>query len=556
MYTDWVLIQRVALELTRRFSGARLQAVGNLPDGRFALQMWQRGATGLIAFDVYASTPVVTLETMELAIEAEPGFIRRAGAALRGMTLDTVRSRKGDRVLRFDFGARSRFGVQSGYSLIAELVPRFGNLLLLKDETIVGALKEFSPAENAQRSVQAGDVYEPPPLSTSKHESDAELVHLLNARGSQAVPDRAVMAAFRALFPLLPQMVALSLLTAAYGDQSGTGAVMAAELTDQAEAFAASLAHLAELPVIEYREGARLVQAHVAHLHQFAHLAQTKSLELLPLLAESRAGAGGNQQTDRIEKRRRALSRILKEREGKLRKDLADVESGLRRSDKREQLREEGEAIYATLHEQPDPEREDAKSRAATLFEKYRKFTTSIPHLRSRHDELARGLGAVHELQWELERSGDADLEDVASAVEQLDGRAKRPAAPRTAPKKRKPLSLTTQTGSRILIGRSPVENAELTFRVARPDDLWFHAQKIPGAHVILQRDDREVPSDADLLLAASFAAFFSKAKNSPAVVVDYTQRKHVRKQPAAPPGLVFYTHPKSLTVQPKEPPV
>jgi predicted ribosome quality control (RQC) complex YloA/Tae2 family protein len=75
--------------------------------------------------------------------------------------------------------------------------------------------------------------------------------------------------------------------------------------------------------------------------------------------------------------------------------------------------------------------------------------------------------------------------------------------------------------------------------------------QNQPGAHVVLQRNDRTRPPEEDLVAAASLAALHSKAKNSVKVTVDYTQRKHVRKRPGAAPGLVFYTHPKSLYVAP-----
>jgi predicted ribosome quality control (RQC) complex YloA/Tae2 family protein len=130
----------------------------------------------------------------------------------------------------------------------------------------------------------------------------------------------------------------------------------------------------------------------------------------------------------------------------------------------------------------------------------------------------------------------------------------RRRVAPRPAARKRKRrmLELRTPLGSRIVVGRSPVENAELTFQVARPDDLWFHAQGVPGAHVILSRDDRGRVPEEDLRAAASLAAFYSKAQAAASAAVDYTLRKHVRKQRAAPPGLVWYTHAKTIVTQPQ----
>jgi predicted ribosome quality control (RQC) complex YloA/Tae2 family protein len=118
--------------------------------------------------------------------------------------------------------------------------------------------------------------------------------------------------------------------------------------------------------------------------------------------------------------------------------------------------------------------------------------------------------------------------------------------------RKRAFLELRTALGSRIVIGRSPLENAELTFRVARPDDLWFHARGIPGAHVILARENRLPAPEDDVRVAASLAAFYSKARAANSVPVDYTLRKHVRKRRAAPPGLVWYTHADTVAAQPR----
>jgi predicted ribosome quality control (RQC) complex YloA/Tae2 family protein len=494
VYTDWLLIRRLAWELSERFRGGKVRDVGQLDDGRFALALWARGRTGLVCVDVFAPTPVVTVEDGELPIAVEPGFVRTAGAALRGTTLTGVRSRKGDRLLRFDFGSRSRFGVQDGYSLLCELVPRFGNIVLLKGETIVAAAKEFAPSQNAVRSVQAGDTYEPPPLRPGKSS------------------------------PLLDE----------------------AAIARLAEQFPHDDLHV-------YRRDGALVQPHIVPLPQYAELQHERASSLLDLLYEARSSNIHAQQSDRLAKRRRAIERVLSDRERKLRTELAQVDARLREASNRESLRDEGDAIYASLHELPPEERDDAKDRAAKVFAKYKKIATSVEHLERRRIEVAATLEDVAELRWELERADDGELDDVGEAVAALEPaqRERR----RTPPRKRKPLQYLTSAGSRIFVGRTPIENADLTFRVARPDDLWFHVQNQPGAHVILQRDDREAPPEEDVLTAAALAALHSKAKSSPKVTVDYTQRKHVRKRPSAAPGLVFYTHPRSVHVEPREPP-
>lgn len=496
VYSDWFLIRRLALELSRRFKGARVRDVGRLEDGRFALAIWSRGQNTLLCADVFAPTPVITVEDGELPIAAEPGFVRAAGAALRGTTITAILSRRADRLLRMEFGSRSRFGVEERVALIFELVPRFGNIILTKADTVVAALKEFEPAENAVRSIRAGDPYEPPPLRRGK--------------ASPVLSDE-----------------------------------QAAQLAEQ----------IPDEDLHVYRRDGALVQAHVVELPQFAELQHERAASLLDILAEARETNVHAQQSDRTAQRRRSLERTLSDREKKLRNELAQVEGKLREAGAREQLREEGDRLYATLHEVPPEEQTEAKERAAKLFAKYKKAAASITHLQRRRADLLEALDDIAQLRWEVERAADSDLDDAAEAVAAMEPQHGSPPH-RAVSKKRKPLQYDTAAGSRIYVGRTPLENAELTFRVARPDDLWFHVQNQPGAHVILQRHDRTPPPESDITAAAALAALHSKAKQSPKVTVDYTQRKYVRKRPGAAPGLVFYTHPKSTYVAPSSPDV
>lgn len=495
MYTDWILIRRLALELSACFKGARVRDAGQLPDGRFALALWSRGREQLVCADVFAPTPVITVEQGELPIAAEPGFVRAAVAALRGTTVTAVLSRRGDRLLRMEFGSRSRFGVEDRSALVFELVPRFGNIVLLKGDTVVAALKEFAPSENAVRSIQAGEIYEPPPLRPGKSS------------------------------PLLTE---------------------------------AQIAQLADRPpegeLHVYRRDGALMQAHVVELDKYANERHERAASLLDLLAEARRTHAHAEQSDLIAKRRAALARALNTRERKLQSELEQVDGKLRNSHEREQLREEGEAIYATLHELPQSGRDEAKERAASLFAKYKKAAASVSHLERRKAELLEALDDLAQIRWELERAADSGLDDVAEAVEGLQPAQRQAQRSAASTRKRKPLQFDVPSGSRIYVGRTPLENAEVTFRLGRPNDLWFHVQGQPGAHVILQRGDKSEPPPEDLRIAAALAALHSKAKNSPKVTVDYTQRKHVRKRPGAAPGLVFYTHPKSLLVEPSSP--
>ncbi|MEM8502884.1 MAG: NFACT family protein, partial [Cyanobacteria bacterium P01_D01_bin.1] len=111
----------------------------------------------------------------------------------------------------------------------------------------------------------------------------------------------------------------------------------------------------------------------------------------------------------------------------------------------------------------------------------------------------------------------------------------------------------TTPQGLDILIGRNNNQNEQLTFKQASDYDLWLHAQEIPGSHVLLRLDAGEVPTDETLQLAASLAAYYSRARQSDQVPVVYTEPKNVYKPKGALPGMVIYKREQVLWGQPQQ---
>src|SRR6202161_1794011 len=186
MTTDWMLIRRAAAELERALAGSRLTDAG-LPDcGRGGLGFGGKRGPRTLAIDAFGSPPVVSFEEAELAIATDPGWLRSAGTTLRGTRVSSVRSRPGDRVLVLGFGSASRFGVESSSQLVVELVPRYGNVVLIRERVVVAAAKQFSPAENESRSVQVGLPYEPPPLQQPSLDRVAFVAALDAARDAGA----------------------------------------------------------------------------------------------------------------------------------------------------------------------------------------------------------------------------------------------------------------------------------------------------------------------------------------------------------------------------------
>jgi predicted ribosome quality control (RQC) complex YloA/Tae2 family protein len=117
-----------------------------------------------------------------------------------------------------------------------------------------------------------------------------------------------------------------------------------------------------------------------------------------------------------------------------------------------------------------------------------------------------------------------------------------------------RPLRFRSPDGFAVWVGKNALQNEELTFRRAAPEDIWLHARGIPGAHVIV-RAEGKVISERTIEWAAGLAAYYSRARNDTQVEVDVVQRRHVRHLKGGRPGQVLYRHERTLRVAPQAPP-
>ncbi|MHB9010597.1 MAG: Rqc2 family fibronectin-binding protein, partial [Carboxydocellales bacterium] len=115
------------------------------------------------------------------------------------------------------------------------------------------------------------------------------------------------------------------------------------------------------------------------------------------------------------------------------------------------------------------------------------------------------------------------------------------------------PMEFLVSGDRTVLVGKNNRQNDYLTLKIARSEDLWLHVKELPGSHVIIRNQGQGEVPEAALWEAAQLAAYFSQARHSGQVPVDYTLRKHVRKPRGAKPGMVIYDQQKTIYVTPEE---
>ena len=192
---------------------------------------------------------------------------------------------------------------------------------------------------------------------------------------------------------------------------------------------------------------------------------------------------------------------------------------------------------------------------AQKYFKKYNKLKTAKVELTSQIALCNEEIEYLENIMLGIENCENLEeLEDIKDELIRL-GYAKAPyryKAKKDIDLTTKPNQFTSSDGFTILVGKNNKQNDYLTLRIADPEDLWMHTKNIPGSHVIIKCAGKEVP-DNTLLEAAMLAAYFSKAKMSSQVPVDYTMKKHVKKPSGSKPGMVIYETNSTIYVTPSE---
>ena len=202
----------------------------------------------------------------------------------------------------------------------------------------------------------------------------------------------------------------------------------------------------------------------------------------------------------------------------------------------------------------------DIDENSTMQVEAARRFKQYTKAKRAR-EEIAERLALLEKDIAKLEKEGERIQEAVArhdeDELNEIDSEAKKPAT--KPPKQAEPARIpgvrhyVSTDGYEILVGRAARDNDNLTFRVARPNDLWLHAADYPGSHVVVRNPSRKEIPQRTMIEAAQLAGKFSQAANDTKVVIHYTHRKFLSKPKGAAPGLVRMSSFKSITVEPKE---
>jgi len=574
MALDGVFLSRLKNEIEEAAIGARVDKISQPSREELILTLRWRGGGGKLLLCASPQGPRVhfTGDAPENP-KAPPMFCMLLRKHLGGAKLVAVRQIGLDRILHLDFQAQNELGDPVVITLVAEIMGRHSNLIVLdQDSRIIDAIRRVDLETSSVRQILPGMRYALPPAQDklSLLETTPERILERLGAGRDAELSKALMDALQGTSPILCREIA-------HYATRGVETLCSALTRDQRTRLEFYLAGLIETvregrstPTMVLEPGGKPRDFSFVPIHQYGAAMLTKEYESCSALLDS--FYLDRDRIERVRQRSGDLLKLLANTSERISRKLAAQKEELAQCADREAFKELGDLISANLY---TIQKGDTKAVVQNFYDPAGGMA-EIPldpmltpaQNAQRYYAQYRKAGTAEAMLGKLVVQGEAELAYIdsvfdaltrASGEGELDAIRRELAAggyvrPHKGGKEREiklaPRRYRSSDGFLILVGRNNMQNDQLTLREANSTDLWLHTQKIPGSHTIIVTEGAEVP-DSTIEQACVIAAYNSKARDSAKVPVDFAQVRHVKKPAGAKPGMVIYDHFRTVIVNP-----
>ncbi len=575
MALDGIYLNFLVTEVNGLLSGAKVDKIHQPSKNELVFIMRTRGGMHKLYFSADANSPrFAVVNSVPENPQTPPMLCMLFRKRLVGATLLSVEQYGLDRIAFFNFDATNEIGDRVKLTLAVEIMAQHSNVILFDgDNRIVDALRRVDSEKSSYRLVLPGAQYKLPPAQDKLDIRNVEpkeicqgVFALANSKLSSAI-----LKTMQGVSPLLSREIAFRVC----GDDKGVGELS----TEEKMSLLCEISSLKSMvisgetkPTMVLDESEKPMEFSFMPITQYggAYRVITKN-DVFELLE------GFYSERDRLLRTRSKGAELFKLIDNAIERTsrkLNNQREDLRKCADREDLRIKAELITAVQYKlekgtsvyevenyydnnnivkiSVDPALSPSQN-SQKLYKEYRKACTAENMLIKLIEDGEQDLEYLKSVRDLLERS---TLEREFSEIKDeliSQGFIKPKKSTKKQMKKQAlpPLEFKTSQGLTVLVGRNNIQNDKLTFKVGKKGDMWLHAQKCPGSHVLLLSDGGEIPDDA-IVEAAEIAAFYSSAKDGTVVTVDYTDVKNIKKPNGAKPGFVVYYTYYSVNVKPK----
>ncbi|WP_180316700.1 Rqc2 family fibronectin-binding protein [Shouchella shacheensis] len=560
MSYDGIMTRAVTREL-QTLVGGRVNKIYQPFKTELVLTVRAKGTNHPLLLSANATFARAHLTSEKYQNPAEPPmFCMLLRKHLEGGFVHSIEQSDMDRIITVRVRNKDELGDTTEKQLIIEIMGRHSNIILMDSKTgvVIDSIKHVRFDQSSYRTVGPGQPYKRPPEQHKRDLLTATKEDVLRAVDFNAGKlDRQLVATFSGLSPLVASEVV---------HRAGM-----ANKDTLPEAFLEVARQVAEhqyTPELVLGKKEFFSVIHLSYKDGERHTYETPS----PMLDRFYYGKA---ERDRVKQQAFDLERLLKSEYQKNKRKRKKLEATLSSADEAGAYQKLGELLTAHMHlvgrgdesvevydyyEEEggtltiklDPQKTAAEN-AQAYFKQYQKAKTARVEVQRQLEKTEVELQYLESLLQQMESASSRDIEGIREELVE-EGYIRR--RQQTGKKKKKQPdkpqleAYTSSTGTSFLVGKNNRQNEYVTNRLARQDEIWLHTKDIPGSHVVI-RDTN--PDETTLAEAALVAAYFSKARQSQSVPVDYTKIRHVKKPNGAKPGYVTYDQQTTLFVTPKE---
>ena len=544
MSFDGFFLHHMTAELRANLEGGRIQKINQPFEQEIVLNIRSNRQSHKLLLSAHSILGRVQLTQTEFTNPKVPNtFTMILRKYLQGAVIEEIKQLENDRILEFTVSNKDEIGDHIQATLIVEIMGKHSNIILVdkSEQKIIEAIKHVGFSQNSYRTILPGSTYIRPPETHSLNPytvSDEKLFEILS---TQELSPKNLQQVFQGLGRDTASELASHLQTdrlknfRAFFDQATHPS-----LTDMS---------YAALPFANSPEN----QPHFESLSS-----------LLDFYYQDKA------ERDRVAQQANELIKRVASELEKNRKKLIKQEQELADTETAELVRQKGELLTTYLHQVPNDQpsvRLDnyytgqeleieldvtltPSQNAQRYFKKYQKLKEAVKHLTNLIEETKSTIVYLESVDTMLGQASLAEIDEIREELIET-GYLKRRHREKIHKRQKPERYLATDGKTIILVGKNNLQNDELTFKMAKKGELWFHAKDIPGSHVVIT--DNLDPSDEVKTDAAELAAYFSKARHSNLVQVDMIEAKKLHKPTGGKPGFVTYRGQKTLRVTPTE---
>ncbi len=568
MAFDAFFLSAVMEEIRDRTADARVDKIHQPSRDTVILQLKCRDGRQKLLFALNPTAPRLHLTAASPENPAEPPmFCMLLRKHLLGGRLIGMEQIPMERCARFTFDCIDEMGDHVNKTLVAELMGRTCNLYLLSPEgRIIDCLRRIGLDESAKRAALPGLMYQLPEPVTKQDPrtwGEMDFAEMLNRPGKDILAER-----------LMDELGGLSPLVCREAAQFAAGSVDARVEELNRQSAGASLAlffreHLTyPKPCYYALPDGTPKQFAFCPITQYGSCQEAESFGgLLDMYYTLR------DRKDAMRQKSQTVRKTVQNLCQRITKKLAIQEKELAATYDRERLRQLGDIVTANIHrivkgqtvvacedfydeemkivEIPISPVLSPQQNAAKFYKDYTKMKNAEKELTRQMAIGRQELDYLKSVLEELNRAQtEAELEDIRQELQA--GGYMKPDSSRKKMKmaRSKPQRFESTDGYPIYVGRNNQQNDELTFKLARKDDIWCHASKVHGSHVIISCGGT-VPPDDTVTQAAQLAAYYSESTGGQNIPVDVTPVKQVKKLASAKPGMVIYHSYRTVIVNP-----